>query len=364
MKQLAWTILFTLCSTAWAGIGSVVEQTGPDASLTRQSKNMPARKGSGIEQNDTIATSKTRLGLEFADGTKTQLTEQSRVVIDEFFYDPKAPKAGKLAMKVAMGTVRYASGQVAKDNRENVRINTPTATVSVRGTDFTMTVDEIGQSLIILLPSCPKQLKSKEECWVGEIEVSTDAGAVILNQMYQATVVNSSSSMPTQPKIININESLIDNLLIVSPPRELAGVSSNSDGQEEKTELDVDLLKYDELEADYLAEDELKTAELDINRLDTDFLDNLLNYLGVEEGPGLEETPDSVLPNVKNYPWVKGVYNEENIFIYVERSPHIAEIKTSVGTNGVANITQDGIAANIQFNAGGSDVVFNITQSQ
>jgi len=364
MKQLAWTILFTLCSTAWAGIGSVVEQTGPDASLTRQSKNMPARKGSGIEQNDTIATSKTRLGLEFADGTKTQLTEQSRVVIDEFFYDPKTPKAGKLAMKVALGTVRYASGQVAKDNRENVRINTPTATVAVRGTDFTMTVDEIGQSLIILLPSCPKQLKSKEECWVGEIEVSTDAGAVILNQMYQATVVNSSSSMPTQPKVININESLIDNLLIISPPGELSAANGNADSRDEKTELDVDLLEYSELEADYLAEDELKTAELDINRLDTDFLDNLLNLLSFDQGPALDDASDGVLPNVKNFPWAQGTYNEENIFIYVERSPHIAEIKTSIGASGSANIIQDGVTANIQFNAGGSDVVFNITQSQ
>lgn len=362
--KLLWILLLTFCSTTWAAIGNVVEQTGPDAALTRQGTALPAKKGSGIEQNDTIATTKTRLGLEFTDGTRTQITEQSKVVIDEFFYDPKTPKAGKLAMKVALGTVRYASGAVAKDNRENVRINTPTATIAVRGTDFTMTVDEVGQSLVILLPSCPRQLKSREECWVGEIEVSTDAGAVILNQMFQATVVNSRSSMPSQPKIIDINESLIDNMLIISPPRGLASVSDSRDDQEEKSELDIDLLEYTELEQNYLEEEQLKYTELDINRLDTGFLDDLLSIMTADTGPSLDETPDAVLPNVKNYPWVKGIYNEENIFLFSERSPHIAEIKTSASTNGMANIIQDGVSANIQLNAGGSDVVFNITQTQ
>ena len=50
--------------------------------------------------------------------------------------------------------MRYASGQIAKKYKQNVKIRTPSATIGVRGTDFMMTVDEFGGSMITLLPSC------------------------------------------------------------------------------------------------------------------------------------------------------------------------------------------------------------------
>ncbi len=53
-----------------------------------------------------------------------------------------------------MGTIRYTSGQIAKNNPQQVNVKTPTASIAVRGTDFTMTVDEAGQSLVVLVPSC------------------------------------------------------------------------------------------------------------------------------------------------------------------------------------------------------------------
>ena len=49
-----------------------------------------------------------------------------------------------------------------------------------------MTVDEIGSSTIILLPSCD----GDGMCYVGEISVETDAGFVIMNQAFQATTVS------------------------------------------------------------------------------------------------------------------------------------------------------------------------------
>ena len=47
-----------------------------------------------------------------------------------------------------------ASGQIVKNSTQNISIKTLLLLVSVRGTDFTMTIDEIGSSTIILLPSC------------------------------------------------------------------------------------------------------------------------------------------------------------------------------------------------------------------
>ena len=95
-------------------------------------------------------------------------------MIDEFVYDPNT-KTGALSLKASLGTVRYASGQIAKNQKQNVKIETPTATIGVRGTDFTMTIDEVGSSTIILLPSCD----TNGNCYVGEIDVTSDAGQVI-----------------------------------------------------------------------------------------------------------------------------------------------------------------------------------------
>ena len=62
-------------------------------------------------------------------------------------------KTGSLSLKATLGTVDM-SGQIAKNSKQNVKISTPTATIAVRGTDFAMTIDEIGGSTIVLLPSC------------------------------------------------------------------------------------------------------------------------------------------------------------------------------------------------------------------
>jgi hypothetical protein len=143
-----------------------------------------------------------------------------------------------------MGSVRYASGQIAKNNSQNVDIKTPTATIAVRGTDFNMTVDETGQSLIILLPSCkdPKDVKQYEleenRCRVGKIEVSTMAGMVTLDQAFEGTYVSSASMMPSPPTVINTIESKIGNNLIINKPMEV--IRAIREARRSKQELEME----------------------------------------------------------------------------------------------------------------------------
>jgi hypothetical protein len=358
---MKWLVLFLMMpALAFASVGTITEQTGPAAEIVRQKNQITANKGTGVQMNDTVSTNKTRLGITFQDNTKVQITEQSKLIIDDFVYDPKQG-TGKVAMNVALGTVRMASGAAMKNSKENVKITTPTATISVRGTDFTMTVDEVGRSLIILLPTCPDP-KKPDECWTGVIEVATDAGYVLLNQAYQATLVNSRNSLPTDPKIVDVNESFIDNMLIVSPPRNLFTSLNKSDSLESDNGLSRDFLEYKELTKNFLEEDLLSSTELDLNRLTVEFLDNLLDHRTELDQDEFEIDP--VLPTIKRFPWVQWAYNEEAIYLYKERPPHIAEIRTTRNATGMVNITQDGIAANIQLNDGGTNVVINIIQNQ
>jgi len=146
---------------------------------------------------DLIQTLKGRADIKFVDDTKVSVTEYSKLIIDEFVYNPEK-KTGKLSLKAALGTIRYSSGKIAKNSRKNVKIKSPTASVSVRGTDFTMNVQEDGASSFILLPSTDEAGKS----YVGSIDVSTLGGTVTLNQAYEATTVTTAIAPPTPPQVI------------------------------------------------------------------------------------------------------------------------------------------------------------------
>jgi hypothetical protein len=239
-------------------------------------KDIKVEKDLDIFSYDTVKTGKGQVAIEFLDETRVDITQNSKLTIDEFVYDPNT-QTGKLSLKATLGTVRYASGQIAKNSAQNISIKTPTATVSVRGTDFAMTIDEIGSSTIILLPSC----NGAGNCFVGEITVESDAGQVILNQAFQATQVDTPESSPLKPVILDLDESLINNLLIVQKPPALA----NAIEQEQKLKLvasalDIDFLKFDDLDVDLLEteEDEAVTA-LEIDFLDQNFLVDILAQL-------------------------------------------------------------------------------------
>lgn len=227
MKQVLAAVLLTAASTCWADIGVVTEHRGSGCEVERDKIKMSGDKGTDIKSMDTYVTVGCVGNITFKDNTQVRVTENSRLVIDDFVFDSKSSDAGKLAMRVGMGTVRYASGQIAKNNPQRVNIKTPTATVAVRGTDFTMTVDEAGQSLILLLPSCkdPRDVKTYEleeqRCRVGSIDVTTAAGSVTLNQAFQGTYVQSTTQAPTAPIIINTVESKIGNNLILIKPVEI-----------------------------------------------------------------------------------------------------------------------------------------------
>ena len=352
-------LLFASSIVYGKGIGNVTEQTGP-AEISRQKEKLPSKEGTEVFMQDAIQTAKSKLGITFEDETKVRLTEQSKLVIDEFVYDPGSQKPGKLGMKVAIGTVRYASGKIAKDNAENVNIQTPTATIAVRGTDFTMTVDEIGRSLVILLPSCPTT--DEADCYVGQIEVMSDVGAVLLNQAFQATLVNSKNSRPTQPKIIDITEALIDNFLIVSPPEEVRLAQME---EEKQSVLDIDYLEFDGLDLNALdEEDELdNTYELGINFLDIEFLDNILDLTTVDLDRDQLET-NEVLPTIQQYSWILWYVNSDEVFMRSERPPHIAEVKVIPDIDGTIYIEQDDVPSDIQVNSGGDNVNIRIIQQQ
>jgi hypothetical protein len=182
---------------------------------------MPAGRGSGVEKNDTVSTnSQGKFKITFNDSTVVNITENSRLVIDDFVYSGGGNSKGKLGLKVALGTVRYASGAIAHGNPKGVNIRTPTATIAVRGTDFVMSVDEAGRSTVVLVPNCfdDKDItKTNFDCPAGAIDVITAAGVVTLNQPFQATMVENSFAPPSAPVTVNPALKSLNNSIQIAP---------------------------------------------------------------------------------------------------------------------------------------------------
>ena len=270
MLRLLLTISFMLfTSTSYASIGNVVEHRGV-ASVERSGEKSVLKKGSDVEFKDNVRTGDGDVGIKFVDETNVAVSPHSSLIIDEFIYDPNSRSGSKLVMNIALGTVRYASGNIAKLNRQNVDIRTPTARIGVRGTAFSMTVDEIGKSLVILLPNA--------DGTVGEIEVESGAGIVILRQAFQATTVGVSEAKPSKPVILDLTLDQINNLLIIKPPKEKI-ITLVKDSKNSMNLLDIDLLEFKDLDENALEEDQLAFGLLDINQLDIDLLINILDKL-------------------------------------------------------------------------------------
>jgi len=273
------TLTILPLKSSLASIGEVTQSEGSGVIDRKDGdKGIVVEKELDVFSYDTVKTGNGKVGIEFIDATRVDVTQHSKLIIDEFVYDPNT-KTGKLSLKAKLGTVRYASGQIAKNSATNVKITTPTATIGVRGTDFTMTIDEVGSSTIILLPSCD----TNGSCFVGEISVESDAGQVILNQAFQATVVDTLANKPMTPVILDLDEELIGNLLIISKPAEIEKMQTTEGLNEVADALDIDFLQFDDLEIDYLEEEENQFATgLDIDFLEQNFLVDILKQLNQE----------------------------------------------------------------------------------
>ena len=339
-----------------SSIGDITELRGYGQIL--RDEPYPAVLNFDINSYDDVQTRAGRIGITFLDNSTVKLTEHSSLIIDEYIYDAN-PSNSKMALQFASGTIRFISGQLAKNN---ISLKTPTADIAVRGTDFTCTVDETGKSLIILLPN---EFGDPS----GEIVVSTAMGQVVLNQPYQATTTRVYEQSPTKPVTLDIDLQFIDNMLIVSPPKEENVIAeentSNTADYLDFTDLDVDLLEEDLLEED----PDFEFTELDIDYLNVNFLEDLLDVLDLLE----EEQETELLGQVSGVD-IQGTSIgqdlETNITTIVDgdtlrlirKVTQNAELQINADQSYTVIFTQDGVTRTVKIN-GGTNSSITVLQS-
>ena len=376
IKKIRQTILSLLLFSGVSyadSIGDIVESTGV-GQILRNNEATQQFVGYGIELYDVAETVNGRMKIEFLDAEELDLIEHTEVYIDEVYYDPN-PSLSKMSLRMVQGTARFASGKGNKIKKANIDISTPTAQIAINGTDFTTTIDELGRTLVILLPDEDGVTPS------GEIVVSNEGGSITLNQAYQATMVSTRETPPTSSVVINnLTTSMIDNMFIVSPPQEVQEAveeQAREDMNDDSGVLDVDFLEFNELEKDYddYAEDpdyDARGGRLDIDFLDVDFLVDVLDV--VEE---LTRTTASLADKQATTGGVNlqgavfgfnkdsqyNIFEEDGKLVFFRDVNGIIEIIIANGNSGFIDTRVEGYQGIIEFGNGDPAIQIFINQS-
>lgn len=157
-------------------VGSVSSVKAP-ASVTRDGASRTVKVGDDIFQNDELSTGiGGALGVTFDDETTFTLQASASIKVDDFVYS-KSGGGNKAAISVVRGTAAFFASQVAKTG--DMKINTPTATLGIRGTSGVIVVPDGAQ------PGGQVQVKLYQDASgaTGRIEVFDRAGTQRLGEL-------------------------------------------------------------------------------------------------------------------------------------------------------------------------------------
>ena len=134
------SILPNVCIAEFESIGFVDSVKG-EVMIVSSKSAVKAVQNMKVITGDSIKTgSSSSVGLIFEDDTVVSLGPGSEMVIEAFLFNP-ADRELSFVARMFKGTFSFITGQIAKLAPQNVQLETPGATLGVRGTKFVVKVD-------------------------------------------------------------------------------------------------------------------------------------------------------------------------------------------------------------------------------
>ena len=138
LLAFARSVLMLLLFTLLGAYPAVAEAVGTVTKVENKAQvgGRTAAVGTALHMNDVLSTgAKSRLQVTFYDNSTLTLGENARVVVNKFVYNPKK-SSGELALNATRGAFRFTGGKIEQMQSKKVTLNTPSAALAVRGTDF------------------------------------------------------------------------------------------------------------------------------------------------------------------------------------------------------------------------------------
>lgn len=116
---------------------SVVLSIGKNYAQLPEHEARLLKRKSEVFSNDQISTGpKGQLQLRFTDGSRLSLRQETLFHIENYQFDGNEPEGGSSVYRLIKGGLRTITGTISSANTDNYRVNTPIATIGVRGTDY------------------------------------------------------------------------------------------------------------------------------------------------------------------------------------------------------------------------------------
>lgn len=144
-KAIVLAVISALSPIVSYGAAAKVEfAIGRVSAVGSDGRERPLVKGVEINQGDTIRTTEDgRAQLRFSDGGYISLQPNTQFRVDEYNYDGKTDGEEKGFFSLLKGGLRAITGAVGHVNKETYRVNTPVATIGIRGTEFLAQYDGV-----------------------------------------------------------------------------------------------------------------------------------------------------------------------------------------------------------------------------
>lgn len=93
-------------------------------------------KGGEINNGDTIQTIDGRAQIRFSDGGYISLQPNTEFKVEDYAYNGKSDGSEKGFFSLVKGGLRAITGAIGHTNKQAYRVNTPVATIGIRGTEY------------------------------------------------------------------------------------------------------------------------------------------------------------------------------------------------------------------------------------
>jgi hypothetical protein len=175
-------LLFMIWGNAQAApAGQVINLSGPLFAVAGDGARRVLSVGSHVEAGETLITeAKTYAQVRFIDKGVVTLRPSTQFKIESFAFDEQAPEKDTAVFGLLKGALRSVTGLVGKrGNQDAYKMNTATATIGIRGTDYIATFVPAEETAISLAPYALPLLAALDPSWTGDTMSDVPAGGLI-----------------------------------------------------------------------------------------------------------------------------------------------------------------------------------------
>lgn len=196
-----------MASGAWAAAGVLLLSEGAVNLRAAGGEQRPGVAGGAVEPGDTVLTQQGRTQIRFTDGSLVSLQPNTEFKIENYTLANNGGTGSSMVLNLLKGGLRTITGLIGRSDLSAYRMNTRTATIGIRGTEF--------QAVL-----CEASCKEPDGLYVrtgeGSVVLTNTAGELVIARG-QAGFVASPVTPPARTNSTPVLTAAVGNPLAMPP---------------------------------------------------------------------------------------------------------------------------------------------------